>query len=130
MSVSKACFVAAAVVALASLGLAPEAEAHHSFATFDSTKEVTVRGVVKEFQWANPHIWIQVLQPGAGGKTVEWSIEGGSPNGLKRQGWTGQSIKPGDKVEIVVHPMKDGRPGGSLVSITVNGQKLDKKRAS
>jgi hypothetical protein len=60
----------------------------------------------------------------ASGKDVEWSVEGGSPNGLARQGWKATSIKPGDKVSVVIHPLKDGAAGGSLVSATVNGQKI------
>ncbi len=103
---------------------ATAASAHHSFAMFDNAKEVTLEGTVKEFQWTNPHTWTQVVVKGADGKAVEWSIEGGSPNGLKRSGWTKKAMNPGDKVVMVIHPLKDGTAGGSFVRTTVNGQPL------
>jgi hypothetical protein len=64
----------------------------------------------------------------ATGKDVEWSIEGGSPNGLSRQGWKRTSLKPGDKAVVVIHPLKDGTNGGSLVSMVINGEKVGKER--
>jgi hypothetical protein len=91
--------------------------AHHSFAMFDSTKELTLTGTVKEFQWENPHTWIQLYVPDAQGKQVEWSIEGTSPNGLARKGWKRNSIKPGDKIVVKIRPLRDGRPGGSLMTV-------------
>ena len=110
--------------AAALLAAAP-ALAHHSFAMFDNQKDVTLQGTIKEFQWTNPHSWIQVLVPDASGKPVEWSIEGGSPNGLARQGWHSTSLKPGDKVQVAIHPMKNGSAGGSLIGVTLaSGEKL------
>ena len=96
--------------------------AHHSFAMFDETREVTLDGTVREFQWTNPHSWVQLAARDANGKEVEWSIEGSSPNNLARFGWTRTSLKVGDRVEAVVHPLKSGESGGSLVRMTVNGQ--------
>lgn len=105
------------------LGFASVAGAHHSFSMFIMEKEVTINGTVKEFQWTNPHIWIQVIVPDADGKTVEWSIEGNSPSTLSRQGWTKRSLKPGDPITMVVHPMRDGSPGGSIVKVmTADGK--------
>src|SRR5262245_24799131 len=102
------------------------ASAHHSFAMFDNQQEKTLTGTVKELQWTNPHIWIQMLvDDPATGAAVEWSIEGASPNNLARKGWSRTSIKAGDKVVIVIHPLKNGDHGGSLVKVTVNGQQLD-----
>jgi hypothetical protein len=98
--------------------------AHHSFAMFDNAKEQTIDGDVKDFQWTNPHIWIQVNVKGSDGKLTEYSIEGGSPNGLKRQGWTKKSINAGDKISLTMHPLKDGSPGGSFMRATVNGKTL------
>jgi hypothetical protein len=98
--------------------------AHHSFSMFDNQKSLTLEGTIKEFQWTNPHSWIQVLVKDKAGKDVEWSIEGGSPNGLTRAGWKRTSIKPGDKASVVIHPLKDGSNGGSLAEIAVNGVKL------
>ena len=124
MRISKTMLVLAGAATLA----AAPAFAHHSFAMFDNTKDVTLEGTVKEFQWTNPHSWVQLMVKDASGKEVEWSVEAGSPNGLSRQGWTRHAAKPGDKASIVVHPLKDGTAGGSLVSMTVNGEKVGRER--
>jgi Family of unknown function (DUF6152) len=105
------------------------AVAHHSFAMFDSQKTITLEGTIKEFQWTNPHTWIQLLVRDAAGKEVEWSIEGGSVNGLARAGWKRTLLKAGDKATVVIHPLKDGNPGGSLVTVTVNGQVIGNDRS-
>ena len=127
MGVSKRLAVMATV--LTGGMLASPVMAHHSFAMFDNKKEVTLDGTVKEFQWTNPHSWVQLIaKDPATGKDVEWSIEAGSPNGLARQGWSRHSAKPGDKASIVIHPLKDGSAGGSLVSLTVNGAKVGRER--
>lgn len=89
--------------------------AHHSAAMFDDTKVVELKGTVKELQWANPHIWLQVVVDDNGKKT-EWSIEGGSPNSLSRQGWRATTFKPGDVVTVRINPMKDGTPAGNFVA--------------
>ncbi len=106
-------------------GTALPALAHHSFSMFDEKKELTLKGEVKEFQWSNPHTWIQLYVKDESGKVVEWSIEGGSPNLVGRQGWKRNTFKPGDKVEITVHPMRDGQPGGSFMrAVLPDGRKL------
>jgi hypothetical protein len=106
------------------------ASAHHSFATFDQTKETTLVGTIKEVQWTNPHIWVQVLVKNpTTGDVVEWSVEGGSPNGLSRQGWKRSTLNAGDPVEIVIHPLKDGSNGGSLVRVSVNGKLVGTPRS-
>ena len=110
---------------MATLLIEAPAFAHHSFAMFDNTKTVTLNGTIKDFQYTNPHSWIQLLVVDAQtGKDVEWSIEGGAPNGLVQKGWTRHSAKPGDQAEVTIHPLKDGRPGGSLISMAVNGEKI------
>ena len=106
-----------ALAGLAMLATAGSALAHHSFAMFDNTKEVTAVGVVKSFQWTNPHTWLQVEVTGADGKTVEWSLEGGSPGILSRNGWKRTSVKPGDKVTVIFYPLRDGKPGGSFLEV-------------
>jgi hypothetical protein len=99
------------------------ASAHHSFAMFDQAQQKTLVGTVKQVQWTNPHIWVQVLVSDQnGGGAQEWSIEGGSPNALSRQGWRRTSIKEGDAIEITIHPLKDGTNGGSMMKAMVNGQ--------
>lgn len=103
------------LLALAALlGAAGPALAHHSFAMFDSRSEVTLTGTVREFQWTNPHSWLQ-LQVQRGGSIVEYSIELGSPNSMSRRGWRRTTFKPGDRVTAVINPMRDGSAGGSLV---------------
>jgi hypothetical protein len=92
---------------------------HHAFSAFDMAKTITVSGVVKEFQWINPHSWIQMMVTDASGNAVEWSIEMSAPSSLVRQGWKPKTLKPGDQITIVTHPLRDGRPGGSLVSATL-----------
>lgn len=107
---------AAALAGSAALAGAPgltPAWAHHSFAMFDSTKEVSLEGTVREFQWTNPHSWVQ-LTVMENGQQVEYSIEGGSPNGLARRGWNRHSLNAGEHVTIVINPLKDGSKGGSF----------------
>ena len=106
-------------------GLALPVVAHHSFGMFDEKKELVLKGAVKEFQWSNPHTWIQLNVADATGNVVEWSIEAGSPNLVGRQGWKRNTFKAGDQVEITVHPLRDGQPGGSFMSAVLpDGRKL------
>ena len=90
------------------------AGAHHSAAMFDDAKVMELTGTVKEMQWTNPHIWIQVMVEDKAAK-IEWSIEGGSPNSLSRNGWRSTTFKPGDVVTVRINPMKDGTPAGGFV---------------
>jgi Family of unknown function (DUF6152) len=98
---------------------APDALAHHSFAPFNMAETITISGVVKEFQWENPHSWIQIIVTDDSGTELEWSIEANSRASLSRQGWKQTSLQPGNEVTIDAHPLRDGRPGGSLVSVTL-----------
>lgn len=111
------------LVSVALCAMAP-AVAHHSFATFDMTKEVKLNGTVREFQWQNPHVWIYLVVS-EGSRHQEWEIEGSSLLGLKREGWTRNSYKPGDKVTITIHPKRDGSHGGSyIIGVTADGKTL------
>src|SRR5580698_3959930 len=104
---------AAMAIAIASLGIQP-ALAHHSGAGFGKDmKEIT--GTIKEFQFMNPHSWIQVNVHDANGKTVEWSVEWGSPNQLGREGIRPATFTPGTKVTMKVRPMTNGQPIASFV---------------
>jgi hypothetical protein len=101
-----------------SLLLAGPAMAHHSHAMFDTRKQVTLVGTVKELDWSNPHCWIQLLVPNPSdpkAAPVEWGIEMGAPLELFRHGWKPTSLKPGDKATVVINPLRDGRPGGEIV---------------
>jgi hypothetical protein len=113
-------------MALAATVLVPSvAAAHHSFSMFDQSREVKLSGVVREFQFTNPHIWIQVVTPGRdGGPPVEWSIEGLSVNTATRLGWRRSSIKAGDEVTVIINPLKSGQRGGALKSITLPDGKV------
>jgi len=104
------------------LAVAGQADAHHAFAMFDTSREVVLDGVVRDFQWTNPHTWIEIAVRDPAGKETDWAIEGASPNSLARFGWKRTSIRAGDHVEAVIHPAKNGTIGGSLVKATVNGQ--------
>ena len=103
-------------IAGALLMLAGPAFAHHSFAMFDYNKEITITGELKDLQWTNPHIHIIVNVPNGRGGVAEWDVEGGTPGNLRRTGWSRDVIKPGEKVSIAIHPLKDGTTGGMLVT--------------
>ena len=94
------------------------AVAHHSDAMFAADKELVLKGTVKQFQYTNPHSWIQLVVPVAAGAPVEWSIETGAPIVLLRAGIKPTALMPGDKVSVRVHPLKDGGAGGSLIDVT------------
>jgi hypothetical protein len=104
-----------AVLALSSSGVG----AHHSFAMFDLGKDVTVEAVIKEVQFTNPHVWLQILVKDGKGIETEWSIESGAPGMMLRNGWKPSTLKPGDKVTLTMHPLRNGKPGGSLVRVKV-----------
>ena len=89
--------------------------AHHSGAMYDVARTDTLQGTVRTFQWSNPHCWIQLLVP-RDGVTQEWSVEMGSTAELYRSGWRPATVKSGDQVTIVVHPMRDGSPGAHFLS--------------
>jgi hypothetical protein len=112
------------IVVVAALAAAAPALAHHSFAAFDRGKQVTLTGVVKEFQWNNPHAWIQIMVVDDKGRQIEWGVECGSPNMMARTGWKSSTLKPGDRVVAIVNPLKDGRPNGSLVTVTLSDGKV------
>jgi hypothetical protein len=110
---------------LLTLAVVAPAFAHHSPAAFDRTKKVTLVGTVKEFRWQNPHTWIEVEVPDEKGKIVVWGVELTSPTYLIRAGWKSNIIKPGDKVTVVVNPVRSGEPSGIFVSMTLpDGREL------
>jgi hypothetical protein len=111
--------------AASALLLAGTALGHHSTAMFDMQKTIKLTGVIKQFDWTNPHtfIWIDVQE---GGSTVEYSLEGMSPNYLSRNGWTRHTLEPGQTIGLDYHPLKDGRKGGFCVRVTLpSGQMLN-----
>ncbi len=111
-------------VVVCTLGFAGVAWTHHSYAIFDMSKTLTIEGTVKEFQWSNPHAWIEVMVDTPEG-AKQYSIEGHNLRALKAMGWTFNSLKPGDKVTIEMHPFRTGAPGGSLATAKLpDGRKL------
>jgi hypothetical protein len=116
-------FVARTTLA-AVLGVAATlVSAHHSFAMFDQTKQVTVVGKVTDVQWTNPHVWIFLDGAPAGGKKERWGVEFTSKVHLTRRNFTSDMVKVGDNVEFTVNPYRDGKPGGRFVAVKMaNGQ--------
>jgi hypothetical protein len=121
----------AALVALVAAIIASQAVAHHSFAMFDQSKTVTLKGTVTEFQWTNPHSFIEMDVPGTGGKIDHWGIELNSPNNLTRQGWRRSSLKPGDTVTVTINPLRNGMKGGLFNTVVLpDGHILGGERAT
>jgi hypothetical protein len=110
-------------VAIAALLGTASAAAHHSGAMFDSDKSVTLQGTVTDFQWTNPHCWIELTVPSAAGAAVAWSVEMGAPMQLYQGGWKRSTLKPGDRIEVVIHPLRDGTRGGLFVSAAASDGK-------
>jgi hypothetical protein len=108
-----------AAFGVALLALSTPAYVHHSGAMFDREKQTTITGTVTEFNWTNPHASFRVDVPNAAGKVESWAIEMNSPNNLVHIGWKRSTIKPGDKVTVKINPLRDGRPGGLYVGITL-----------
>jgi hypothetical protein len=105
------------------------ASAHHSFAMFDSTQRVKLSGTVKEFQWTNPHAWIMLTVADPEGQPAQWAIEMGGPGQLARQGWNANTLAPGMKVEVAIHPLRDGTNGGQFMGLTFpDGTQLGRDR--
>src|SRR5579871_3905690 len=94
---------------------AATAWAHHSFVMFDTSKEVTLTGAVTSFEWTNPHVYIEIDVPGEAGAVKHWSVELGSPSILRNSGWKHDTLKPGEKITLIINPLKNGNPGGLLV---------------
>jgi hypothetical protein len=114
----------AALAAMVLFAFAATVEAHHSFAMFDMSKTVSFKGKIKELQWTNPHVWIELTVDEKDGP-VTYAFEGAAVAVLKRVGWTKDSVKAGDVVTVVGHPYKNGRPGGSIDHLVLaDGRKL------
>jgi hypothetical protein len=119
----------AAACGLAVLAMTSPAFAHHSFAMFDSQKTMAFDGTVTDFQFTNPHSWLEVDVPitnNPGHVTVQhWSLEMNNLVGLRRAGWKPKSLQKGDKVKVTMHPMRDGSAAGQLLTVvTADGKTL------
>ena len=97
--------------------------AHHGNASYDTEKTVTVKGIVTEYIWANPHVFLKVDAKDESGNIVHWVIETQNLVQQSTLGWTNSTFKAGDQVEIEVTPAKNGRPIGRFKGrIVINGQ--------
>jgi hypothetical protein len=106
------------------LAMETPAMAHHSTASFDYTKTTALAGTVRDFQWTNPHCWLQLEVPNPQGGHVEWSVESGSPSLARSLGWDRDAFKPGDHVAVKVAPARDGSRTGTLKSATLANGKV------
>ena len=108
------------------LAMAGTAFAHHSFAVFDHTRSLTLKGTVTRWQWSNPHAYLDIDVRDADGVVKHYTLEGTSINMLQRTGWRSNMIKAGDQVTAVAAPLLNGDPGGLLLEITLaNGEKKE-----
>ena len=101
--------------------------AHHGTAVYDTSKMVTVKGTVTEYVWANPHVYVKVDAKDDSGNTMHWALEAQNPISETEVGWTKNTFKPGDEVEVKVKPAKNGRPVGSIgytTRIIINGKQF------
>ena len=111
--------IAAATFAV--LGVAASASAHHSFAMFDKTKEVELKGAtVKDWQWTSPHTWLYVVAADG----TKYSIEGGNPGLMRREGFSKGSMSVGDKITVYMSPLRSGDKGGSINAVQTKDGKL------
>jgi len=117
--------VSSLLLSMVLLGAAASASAHHSPAMFDMAKRVQIKGVVREFQWTNPHSYIQLLVKDKSGKEVEWSLEMAAPTYLYNNGWRPSTLKKGDNIIVTIAPLASGAHGGLTISVTMaDGRKL------
>jgi hypothetical protein len=107
------------------LAVSPAALAHHSFAMFDANKSVSTTATVKEFQWGSPHTWLELVVLSEDKTEKPLSLELTTISGLMRNGWKPGTLKPGDRITVTYHPMRDGTPAGQLVqAVTEDGRTL------
>src|SRR5215467_15455758 len=105
------------------LALASPVFAHHSFAMYDHTRTLTLKGTVTKFQWTNPHAYLEIDVRDAKGAVKHYTLEGTSINMMQRIGWKSNMIKYGDQVKAVVAPLLSGDPAGLLLEVTLpNGE--------
>ena len=96
------------------------ARAHHSFAPYETTMQIKLAGVVTSFKWANPHVYMEIdADATAGAPARHWLIECASTSILNRIGWKFNMVKPGDRVSIIVSPLRSGEPAALLKQLTM-----------
>ena len=116
----------AALLVAVLIAFAAPALAHHSFAMYDHTRTVTLKGEVTKFQWTNPHAYLEIDVKQKDGTTKHYSIEMTSINMMQRLGWRSNMIKAGDQVVTTVSPLLNGEPAGLMLDVTLpDGRKLE-----
>jgi hypothetical protein len=105
----------AAALAAITLAGASRANAHHSNTMFDSSRREVLVGTVREFQWTNPHCYVQLLVEEPQGQLREWSLEMGAPTYLYASGWRKGSLKAGDQIRVNVMPLRSGAAGALVI---------------
>jgi hypothetical protein len=115
----RAAAVAGLALACALAGGAGRLFAHHSFAMFDTAKQLTMAGTVTAFEWTNPHAYIEIDVPDEKGGVKHWSVELGSTSILMQAGWKFTDVKVGDKITVVLSPLRNGEAGGLLTQVTL-----------
>ena len=106
---------------------APAAFAHHATTMYDKEVERPLEGVVKDFQWVNPHIRIHLLV-NESGKQVTYDVEAGSPSRMTPNGWNSTTLQRGDRITLTVNPLKTGEPTGLFVRVVLpNGSVLSRR---
>jgi hypothetical protein len=126
MTAMRSLWAAAGIVAAlsGSIGM-PPVWAHHSFGLYDMTRSVDIDGTVVQMEWSNPHCWLFIRTGGSDGAEVSYGFEMTSVGEMTRRGWKKTAVKPGDKVKVKYHPLRDGRTGGLMMSVmTADGQTI------
>jgi hypothetical protein len=114
---------------LAFLLTSAAAFAHHSSVMFDRAKEVTLKATVKQFYFVNPHVSITVTVPDDKGAPTDWAFEAASVEGMVRSGWKKHTVKPGDSITIIGHPLRNGEHGAQLLRVILaDGTSLPPQR--
>ena len=114
-----------AVLAASGMLISGSALAHHTHAHYEAERTVVLTGTIKEFDWRNPHSWVTIEVLDASGQAKNWLLEARAPASLARNGWTQESLKPGDTVAITIRPLKSGGVGGLVRQVTLaNGTVL------
>jgi hypothetical protein len=112
---------------VAAVALTWTAWAHHAHSNYDTNSFTNLEGTVKQLRWMNPHTWIY-MEVADQGKPVVWTLEGGSPNALVREGWKKEDIKVGETIKVRCHRLKDGANGcllGFVTTGTINDKEFD-----
>src|SRR5215469_10995762 len=110
--------------------VATPAGAHHSGAMFEPEKTITIKGVVKEFEYTNPHSWLWVTVTNDDQTMTDWGFEAEGPSTLFRAGIKKGDLKPGDKVTVTGRPMRDGRPAAAWVNVIREDGRVLQPRAA